>query len=316
MSDAAVKKHAPSMSGRDWITLIGLSSLWSASFLFNEVALEELPTFTIVFLRVFIAALALHLLLLARGIRIPATLQLWVWFGVMGFINNMIPFSLIVWGQTQIDSGVASILNATTPLFSIFLAHFFTSDEGITPARLGGILLGVLGVAVLIGPSRLLSIVDGGADLALLGHLALLGAACAYGISSIYGRRLKGTPPLISAAGTMTMASVWLLPVAFLSDGIPSVWPSLEVAGSILALGLFSTSLAYILYFRLLASAGSVNAMLVTFLVPVGAITLGILVLGEEPGWNVFAGMGLIFAGLAAIDGRLVNRLTRRAAKI
>lgn len=304
-----------SMSAKDWGTLVALSTIWSTSFLFNEIALLELPVFTIVFLRVLLGAVGLIALILIRREPVRLSLELCGWFAIMGLVNNMIPFSLIVWGQERIDSGVASILNATTPLFSLVLTHFFVAGERMTGARVVGVIAGVCGVAILIGPARLTTAFDHGIDAALWGHLALLGAAFGYGIGSVYGRRLKGTPPIVSAAGSMTAASLWLFPVAAWHDGLPLAWPSLTTIAAVCGLGLLCTSLAYILYFRLLASAGSVNAMLVTFLVPIGAILLGVLVLGEQPGPGVFVGMAVIFAGLATIDGRLFRRVRRAASR-
>jgi len=220
--------------------------------------------------------------------------------------RNIIPFSLIVWGQTHIDSSLASILNATTPLFSVFLAHFLTRDERLTANRLAGILIGWVGVAVLIGVDSLR-----GCGAHLIGQIAILGAALSYAFAAIYARRFRGMSPTVVSAGMLCGSTVMMLPLAFLIEQPFSLTPGATTLAALLSLAVISTAFAYIIYFRLLASAGATNSLLVTFLIPVSAILLGVLVLGERPGWNAFGGMALIFVGLIAIDGRLLSRFRR-----
>jgi drug/metabolite transporter (DMT)-like permease len=221
----------------------------------------------------------------------------------MGALNNLIPFSLIFWGQTAITGGLASILNATTPLFAVVLAHWLTRDERITGGRLVGLALGIGGVAVLIGPEALQ-----GVGLHLLAQIAVLGAALSYAFAGIYGRRFKGQSPLVTAAGQVSATTVMVLPVALALD---QPWtgpsPGLATWAAIIGLALLSTALAYILYFRILASAGATNLLLVTFLIPVSALLLGAAVLGERIDLEQVLGMILIGLGLAAIDGRPLN---------
>lgn len=228
-------------------------------------------------------------------------------------MNNLIPFSLIVWGQTQIASGLASILNATTPLFGVVVAHFFTSDERLTGGRLAGVIIGFSGVAYMIGPAALAEI---GAN--VLGQLAILGAALFYAISGVYARRFSrvGISPLITAAAQITASTFMLIPICLVIDHpwtLPA--PAIETWAAVIGLALLSTALAYILFFRILATAGATNILLVTFLIPVSAILLGATLLGERLDPRHFLGMALIFAGLSAIDGRLWRRFAHAAAR-
>jgi len=295
------------MSLLDWSLLLALSLLWGGSYFFVGVVVKALPPFTIVLLRVAIAAVALHAVLRLTRTQMPWDASAWAAFFGMGLLNNAIPFSLIVWGQTQIASGLASILNATTPLFALVVAHLVTHDERLSKGRLAGILLGLAGVVVLIGPDALTGL---GSD--VLAQIAVLAAALSYGCAVTFGRRFKrmGVPPLATAAGQVTASSVMLLPVALLVD---APWrlalPDLSVWGAVLGLALLSTALAYVVFFRILASAGAVNLSLVTFLIPVSAILLGSVFLGERLELMDFLGMALIGLGLAAIDGRLAGRL-------
>ncbi len=295
------------MGSREWLLLVALSVLWGGSFFFSEVALDELRPFTVVLGRVGIAAVALVAFVYLTGRRMPGSPALWGAFLVMGALNNLIPFSLIVWGQVTIDSGLAAILNATTPLFTVLLAHVLTRDERMTSNRLIGVLLGLGGLIVLVGPDVL-----GGLGTQGLAQLAVLGAAASYACAGIYGRRFKELPPAIAAAGMLCGTTVMILPLALILDQPWSLRPSVVTWGAVLGLSLFSTALAYLIYFRILAAAGATNLLLVTFLIPVSALFLGVAVLGERPEWSAFAGLALIFAGLAAVDGRLFSVVRRR----
>ena len=223
----------------------------------------------------------------------------------MGLLNNAIPFSLIVWGQTHIASGLAAILNASTPLFTVVAAHLLTFDERLTGKRLAGVLIGFAGVVTMIGPAALRGL---GSD--ILAQVAILCAAVSYAGAGIFGRRFNrmGVPPLATATGQVTASTLVLLPVALVVD---RPWtlaiPNATVWGAVLGLALLSTSLAYVLYFRILASAGATNLLLVTFLIPLSAILLGGLILGEHLAPRHDVGMALIGCGLAAIDGRLLR---------
>lgn len=299
-----------SMGLTEWSLLLGLSVLWGGSFFFVGVAVDGLPPFTIVLLRVGLAAVVLHLALRMMGLRMPGERRIWMAFFGMGFLNNLIPFSLIVWGQTHIASGLASILNATTPLFSVVVAHWLTSDEKLTRGRLAGIVVGIAGVIVIIGPGALRGL---GTNVAA--QLAILGASLSYAFGAVFGRRFRamGITPQVTATGQVTASTVLLLPLALLVDRPWTLaMPGIEIWAAVAGLAVLSTALAYIIYFRILASSGATNILLVTFLIPVSAILLGVTILGESLQPQHFAGMLLIGLGLAAIDGRLL-RFRRQA---
>ena len=298
------------MDAREWALLILLSIAGGGSFYFVGVAVEALPPFTIVVLRVGLAALVLNLVVLALGLRMPRDLRTWAAFAAMGVLNNLVPFTLIVWGQSHIAAGLASILNATTPLFTVILAHFLTSDEKLGGGRVAGVAVGFAGVVLMIGAEAL-----AGLGVNLVAQLAVLGATLSYAFAAIFGRRFgaMGTAPLVSASGQLTASTVMLIPVAAVAE---RPWtlalPGPEIWGAVIGLALFSTVLLYILYFRLLATAGATNLLLFTLLIPVSAILLSATLLGERLEPKHFAGMALIGVGLGAIDGRPLGALRRR----
>lgn len=290
----------------EWALLALLAFLWGGSFLFAKIAVAEIPPASLVLGRVGLAAIALIIVVAALRIPVPWSWPLVGQFLVMGVLNNIVPFGLIFWGQRAIDAGLAAILNATTPVFTVLLAHVLTRDEKLTPSRLAGVALGLLGVSVLIGPAAMMRF-----DLAAVSQLAIIGAALSYGFAGIYGRRFRGLPPILPAAGMLCGSSLVALPIALYLDRPWTLAISVPTGASVAALALASTAFAYILYFRILARAGATNLQLVTLLVPISAMALGALVLGERLAWNAFAGMVLIFLGLAAIDGRVLRGLRR-----
>jgi drug/metabolite transporter (DMT)-like permease len=236
----------------------------------------------------------------------PADRGLWGAFFVMGLLNNVIPFSLIFWGQTLIASGLAAILNATTPLFTVLVAHVATTDEKLSASRLLGVFAGVVGVAVMIGPGTF----AGGSTLA---KIAVLGAALSYAFAAIWGRRFRGLPPVLTATGQLSASAIVTAPIALLLDRPWSlVFPSLRVVAALVALALLSTAAGYIVYFALLARAGATNVLLVTLLIPPSALLLGALFLAESVEPRDLAGLAFIACGLAAIDGRPLRRLRRQ----
>lgn len=297
----------PSMGPREWAMLASLSILWGGSFFFVEIVVDDWPPFSIVLSRVALAALALWVYVFATGRRLPASASIWLSFATMGLINNAIPFSLIVWGQTQIASGLASILNATTPIFTVLVAGYCLADERVSPRKIVGAVLGFAGVSVMIGPAALREL---GAQ--VLAQVAILGAALSYAFASVYGRRFRALAidPVVVATGQVSASTLILLPlVLLLEQPFGLALPDGAGIAALLGLGLLSTGLAYILYFRLLAAAGATNAMLVALLIPVSAILLGVLVLDEVLAPQQLAGMALIVLGLLAIDGRPWRRL-------
>jgi drug/metabolite transporter (DMT)-like permease len=294
------------MSGADWAILLILSVLWGGSFFFIEIAIGTTPPFTLVLIRVAIAAAMLWVWLLARGERLAMPPGAALAFLILALLNNVVPFVLFAWAQEAIDGGLASILNATTPIWGVLVAHFFTADEKATPTRAAGVLIGFAGVAVMIGADLLGEIGD-----AALAQLACLFATLCYAFAGVYARRFRamGVPPVAVSTGQLTASAIVMLPLVLVFEP-PWLTPPPSAAAwlSLVALALFCTSLAYILYFRLVASAGATNSLLVTFLIPVTAILLGALILNERLAPRHFAGMALIGLGLAAIDGRLFRR--------
>ena len=292
------------MNRREWAMLVTLSVLWGGSFFFAEIALESLPPLTIVTLRVGLAAITLWLVVLALKLPIPNSTPIWIAFLTMGLLNNVLPFSLIVWGQSQISSGLAAILNATAPLFGVIVAGILLRDESATPLKIMGVVVGFAGVIVMMDLSSI-------ATSSLLAQLAILAAALSYACASVYGRRFKATGlnPILVAAGQVTGSTLLLLPIALWVDGNnPYANVPTQVWAAIISLAVFSTAAAYILYFKLLASAGATNILLVTLLVPVSAILLGWLFLEESLQTPHIIGMAMIALGLSAIDGRLWRR--------
>lgn len=295
------------MGSKDWAMLLLLSLLWGSSFFFVGVAVSELSPLTIVTLRVAIASVILWIFLLFSQHQAPRTAKLWRDLFIMGLLNNVIPFLLIVWGQTHIASGLASILNATIPLFTVIIAGLLLPDERMTPRKVTGIAIGFFGVVVLMGPSSLKQV-----DADTLAQLAILGAAISYGFAGSFGRRFKtmGISPFQTSVGQVTASTIMLLPLLFFIERLDQIAnPRSEVWLAVIGLGAFSTALAYILYFNILSSAGATNVALVAFLVPVTAVLLGWFVLDEQLNIEHLTGMAFIGLGLAAIDGRLWTKL-------
>ncbi|HZR74245.1 DMT family transporter [Bradyrhizobium sp.] len=303
MTDIIVNRR---MDQREWLALVLLSALWGGSFLFAGLQVKWLPPFTIVFLRVALAAVILNVLIRTLGRTMLGDAATWRAFFGMGILNNAIPFCLIVWGQGHIASGLAAILNATTPIFTVIVAHFTTSDEKMTTNRLVGVIVGFAGVAVLTGADALKGL---GVD--VLAELAVLLAAISYAFAGVFGRRFKrlGIDPIVTATGQASASALMLLPVVMLAD-TPWILPVPPMVVWLAAIGsaVFSTVLAYVLYFRILSTAGATNLSLVTFLIPVSAIVMGAVALGEHLAPRHFLGLAFIGAGLAAIDGRLLSR--------
>lgn len=297
------------MSALAWLLLIVLSVLWGGSFFFVGVAVAEIPPLTLVALRVAIAAAMLWAALPLLGTAPPRGARAWRAIAVMGVLNNVVPFILIVWAQRTLPSGLAAILNATTPLWGVLVAHAFTREEKASRGRIAGVLLGFAGVVAMMGADIL-----GGAAAAGLATAAMLAATFSYACAGVFGRRFRaiGVAPMQAALGQVSASSLIMLPLALVIDrpwGLPM--PSGAAVAAVLGLAALSTALAYALYFRILALAGAVNLMLVTFLVPVSAILLGTLLLDEALAPRHVAGMALIGLGLAAIDGRAAAYASR-----
>lgn len=303
---SAIPAPRLSISATDWVLIVTLSFVWGANFLFAKIAVAEIPPLTLTFGRVFLATAALAPFAWLMG-RNSFSARAWTSFAVMGFLNTALPSTLIYWGQSYIPAGLASILNATTPLFAVIVAHLATSDDKLTRARLAGLVMGFAGVVAMIGPDLLREL---GTNVAAQ-IACLLGALC-YATAATYARRFRDRPPLVFATGQLAAATVMVVPVVAVVDRpwtLPA--PSLAAILAMAAIALLSTSLAYVILFRLIARTGATNALLVTFLVPVTAIVLAAFLLGERLEPRQFAGMAAIMAGLAAIDGRPAQFLVR-----
>jgi drug/metabolite transporter (DMT)-like permease len=292
------------MDARAWSLIVLLAFIWGASFLGYALALRELPVLTVVALRVAIAALVVGLAMALAGRPFPRGLPDWIALAVMGLTNVALPFTLIAFGQTRIESGLASIFNATTALFGVVIAAFFFTDESLTARKIAGVVLGIAGVAVIAGPDAL-----GGFDLRSEGQLAALLASFFYALSGSLARRfLTGLSPEGASFGMLASAAVLLVPLALMIEGRPAATASPATIGAILYLSVIASALAYLVYYRLLARAGAGNLMLVTLILVPVAVLLGAVVLGERLGPNEFAGFAVIALGLVVIDGRLFSR--------
>jgi drug/metabolite transporter (DMT)-like permease len=290
--------------------LLLLAALWGGTFFFAEIALTELPPLTITLLRVALAVPVLWLVLRAKALTLPTDPRLWGGYLVMGALNNAIPFSLIFWGQTQIEGGLASILNGTTAMFGAVAAGLLLKDEPLTLNKVLGALLGVLGVAIIMGPEALLALDPGS-----LAQLAILLATLSYALAGVWGKTaLAGQPPLVNAFGMLLGSTAVMLPLVLWHDGWPEGRYSLPVWASLVSMSVLSTALAYILYFAILIRAGAANLMLVTLLIPPFAIALGVMFLGESLASQAWAGFAVIAFGFAVTDGRVFRMLKRKRA--
>lgn len=297
------------IDSRDWSLLILLSVLWGGSFFFNGIIVKEVPPFTAVLLRVSVAALLLVPLLRICAIAWPRGLSGWTPFFAIGLFNNVLPFSLIVTGQTYVPSGLASILNATTPLFTV-LVMVAAGEEALQPRRVVGVITGLIGVVILRGNA-----VGSGTGQSI-GILLCLAGAFSYGLAALVARRLPSTAkPLGTATFQMLASALMMLPVAAWFD---RPW-QLPMPGaltwlSIMGLAVLSTALAYIVFFQILRRSGATNVMLVTLLIPLTAVLLGYLVLGEPISVREIVGAAVIGSALLIIDGRLFGLAGRVGA--
>ncbi|QFT46916.1 putative DMT superfamily transporter inner membrane protein [Roseivivax sp. THAF40] len=299
------------ISSRAWAELMFLSLIWGGSFLAIRTALDEIAPITSVFFRVLPATAALWAYTRLRGIPVPRDPRLWLAALVMGGLNNILPFTLMAWGQLHVTTGLTSILNATTAIWGALLAALVFADERMTPRKAMGIGLGFAGVALAIGPGAL-----NGLNLESLGQMAIIGGTLSYAFASLWGRRfLRGVAPEMAACLMLTGSSVLIVPLMLVTEGVPPLSLAPVTWAAILYYALIATAFAYILYYRILAMAGASNLMLVTLLVPPMAISLGALVRDETLTAPAIAGFGLLALGLAVLDGRLWARISRRAPR-
>lgn len=295
------------ISPRAWAELGLLAVLWGISFSSVRIALDELGPLWVVAHRVFWAALVLWALVLLRRMPLPRDPKIWGAFLVMGFLNNVIPFGLMAWGQLHIASGLTSILNANTAIFGVLAAALFFADERLNTRKLVGVVLGFAGVATAIGLENLSQL-----DLRSVAQLAVIAGTASYALAGVWARKtLGGLPPQLAAAGMLAASSLIMIPLAWGVEGPidltlePSTW------GAIAYFAVLATALAYLVYYRVLAMAGSGNLMLVTLMVAPVAILLGAALLGETLRPAAYGGFILLAAGLVVIDGRVVRLLRR-----
>ena len=292
---------------RTWLDLGLLSLLWGASFLSVRVALDELGVFTLVAHRVLWAALILWLYVGLTRLKLPRAPGVWGAFLVMGLLNNVIPFSLLTWGQQHIETGLTSIFNASTAVFAVPVAALVFADERMTPRRVAGVLVAFTGVAIAIGLEALESF-----DIRSLAQLAVLGATLSYAFAAAWARtNLSALRPEMAAAGMLTGSALVMVPLALWLEGAPTLPDLPRTYGAVAYMAGPATAIAYLLYYRILRAAGSANAMLVTLMIPPVAITLGAVVLHERLAPTAFAGFGLLALGLLILDGRIL-RIARR----
>jgi len=289
-----------SLSGRAWAEMLVLALIWGGSFLSIRIALDEISPLMSVAHRVTWAMLVLWVVVAVMRIPLPRNPRIWFAFLVMGLLNNVIPFVLMAWGQLHIESGLTSILNAFTAVVGVVMAALFFSDERLTPRKIIGVVLGFFGVSVAIGLENFKNF-----DLRSLAQLAVIGGTVAYAVAGVWARKnLVGMPPQLAAAGMLTGATVIMLPLVYFVEGLPTFDLKPRTLVAIGYYAVIATAAAYLLYYRVLAMAGSGNLMLVTLLVAPIAITLGAVVLGEKLSANAFVGFVILAVGLIILDER------------
>jgi len=304
MSIAAVLKF----DFKSAIMLLLLAAVWGGSFFFGEVALSEVPPLTITLHRVVWAVPILAVIVFLNGIAFPRSPSVWGAYLVMGALNNAIPFSLIFWGQTQIESGLASILNGTTAIFAAVVAGLLLVDEPLTAKKITGAAIGLAGVAYIMGPSALTNF-----NPSNLAQLAILGATLSYSFAGVWGKTaLTGQPLLMNALGMLVGSTVLLMPIVLVFDGPPNLELSTDVWGALLGMAALSTAMAYVLYFAILVRVGTANLLLVTLLIPPFAIGLGSVFLGEKMGTDAWIGFAIIVLGFVVTDGRLFSAFSKK----
>lgn len=289
------QKH---LSGRAWFELLLLGLVWGASFVAIRIALDTIPVMTSVLHRTFWATLALWLVVWVKRLKVPRDPRIWASFLVMGLLNNALPFSLMAWGQLFVDSGLTAILNAATAVFGVLVAAMFFSDERLTKSRLFGVLLGFVGVSIAIGIRNIVSF-----NPQSTAQLAILAGTVSYALAAAWGRAtLSDLPPQVAAAGMLTGSTLLILPVALMVDGVPNLVLPAETWAAIGYYSVAATAGAYLLYYRVLAMAGSGNLMLVTLVIPPVAIVLGAALRDETLPSSAYLGFAVLAAGLLILN--------------
>lgn len=294
------------MNGKNLALLILLAALWGPSFLFIKVAVEDIPPLTLVLGRVTIGATFLLIVLLSQRRRLPNDRRIWGYLAVVALLHNALPWVLLSWGEQYIDSALASILNGTTPLFTIILAHFLVQGDRMTASKVIGVLLGFIGLFLLILPS-----LADGVQASTWGLIAVTIASASYGVAIIYSRNhLRGLPPLVAPTSQLMLATLYMFPLALVVD---RPWtlsaPSTAALASLLALGILGTGVAFIVYYRLIETANPTYISMVTYVIPIFGVILGVLVLNEQLTWYALAGFALILLGVMVVNGLFANHM-------
>ncbi|OGK06818.1 MAG: hypothetical protein A2W80_08110 [Candidatus Riflebacteria bacterium GWC2_50_8] len=299
------------MQNKDWFWLILLSIIWGSSFMFIKIGLRELSPFIMVFSRLVVSAIFMFIGCRIVGAALPADRRVWLGLGFLGVVNTALPFFLVAWAQQHIDTATASILNATSPVFVMILAHFFTDDEKLTMRKVIGVSAGIAGIVVMVLPS-----ITHGIVLAGMAQAAMLGATFNYAVGGIFARRFKALHPMVVSAISLLGASLFLSP-GLLKFDLPALADlQLLTIFAVSMLAIFCTGVAFLIYYRIIAAAGATNALLVTLLIPVSALFFGVFLMGEQLKTYDVIGMLLIFSGLLIVDGRIMQYLSRRSVAV
>jgi len=292
------------MSPRTWLLMMLLGLIWGGTFFLSEILLLEMTPFQIVFHRVSIAAIIMVIYITWRGKRLPRDKRSWFALAIMGLLNNAIPFSAIVFGQQYITGGLAAIFNSTTAFFGVMLAGLFFKDERLTFRRLIGVIMGIIGVAIIIGMDVLSHL-----SLTSIGQLLIIVSAISYAFAGIWGRlQVKNLGVEVTATGMLISSSVWMLILATMVEGFPLEALSLRSTAAILTFSVVCTAIAYLLYFAILSAAGAANLTLVTIIIPPFALMLDAFALGEWVTGQQLLGFAIIASGLLVISGKLKFR--------
>jgi drug/metabolite transporter (DMT)-like permease len=294
-----MKHQSGLLKGRyqDLFLLLALSMLWGSSYLFIKVTVAEVPALTLVTGRLLMSTIVLRILLRASGHAVPRGRTLWGAYAMMGLLSGALPWSLITWGEEYISSGLAALLQATMPIFTVILVLFLSSDEGLTPLKGLGVAIGFVGVGILFLPD-----LRQGVHASLLGQLAIVASSVSYAGAAVFARsRLRGQPPLLSTTGQLTMGLVFMLPISLLVDRPSSLSLSLPAMASWLALTILGTVMAYLIYYSLIERTSATFVSTVTYIIPINGLILGALVLGEPLTVSLLASLGFILLGVLLV---------------
>jgi drug/metabolite transporter (DMT)-like permease len=280
----------------DILLLLLLSTLWGASYTFIRVGVETIPPVTLIAARTLIAGVLLMLWMAVSGVAMPRSKIVWQRLFVQASLNSVVPFTLIAWAQQYVEAGVATILNSTSPVFAFFVTWFLTKHEAVTTRKLVGVIAGLFGICLIIGFSALNGLAD-----QVLPQLAIVAATICYAGAAIYGRSFQGLSPLVPAAGSLIAGAIVLIPISLIIDRPWTLQPSFNSIAALMMLSVFSTAIAFVIYFRLVQTLGSVGTTSQAYLrVPIG-VAIGAIFLGESLSPTIWMGLGCVVIGVAAM---------------